>query len=69
MSHIDFPAKHGFAIINLVGESVNSTVKYQFVNTWGYGDMRYPKKLKGMMGDLMRNEIHLAGNLLELQNT
>lgn len=60
-SHIDFPAKLGYAITNLLGDSVNSTVQYQFVNTWGYGDMRYPKKLKGMMGHLTRNEIDVGG--------
>lgn len=43
---------------------MNSTVDYNIVNTWGYGDMRYPKKLKGMMGHLARKEIDIAGTIL-----
>lgn len=42
---------------------MNSTVNYNIVNTWGYGDMRYPKKLKGMMGHLSRKEIDIGGTI------
>lgn len=61
LSHIDFPAKIGFAITNVLAESVNSSVTYNFVNTWGYGDMNKPDKLVGMMGHLIRNEIDVGG--------
>lgn len=61
-SHIDFPAKIGFAISNILAESVNSSINYDFVTTWGYGDMRYPEKLNGLIGNLVRNEIDVGGN-------
>ncbi|XP_031630864.1 ionotropic receptor 75a-like [Contarinia nasturtii] len=64
LSHIDFPAKIGYAITNILGESVNSTVIYNFENTWGYGDMKKPDKLIGMMGQLVRNEIDIGGTVL-----
>lgn len=61
-SHIDFPAKLSHAITNRLIETVNASVKYSFVNTWGYGDMRYPEKLQGMMGPLVRGEIDVGGD-------
>lgn len=48
---------------NRLADSLNASISYDYVNTWGYGDMRFPKKLKGMMGPLIRNEIHIGGNL------
>lgn len=40
---------------------MNASVSYGFVNTWGYGDMKYPKKINGVVGPLVRKEIDLAG--------
>lgn len=54
----------GYVITNILAESLNTSVSYDYVNTWGYGDMNHPEKLKGMMGPLARNEIHISGNLL-----
>lgn len=51
----------GYTITNILAESVNSSMMYNFVDTWGYGDMRYPEKLKGMMGHLVRHEIDIGG--------
>lgn len=62
-AHIDFPAKLSYAITSRLIEAVNASVEYNFVNTWGYGDMRYPKKLKGMMGHLVRGEIDVGGDI------
>lgn len=58
----------GYVITNILAESVNTSVSYDYVNTWGYGDMNHPEKLKGMMGPLARNEIHISGNLLLFLN-
>lgn len=60
-AHIDSLAKMGYTITNILAESVNSSVAYNYVDTWGYGDMRFPKKLKGMMGHLLRHEIDIGG--------
>lgn len=46
---------------NSLVESLNATVKYEFSNTWGYGNMKNAKKLRGMVGDLLRNEIDISG--------
>lgn len=37
-------------------------MSYNYVNTWGYGDMKHPEKLKGMVGPLIRHEIDIGGN-------
>lgn len=66
-AHIDFPGKFGYVLINHLASILNSTVHYNYVNTWGYGDMRHPKKLKGMMGHLTRSEIDIAGNFEQNQ--
>lgn len=55
----------GYTITNLLAESLNASVEYNFVDTWGYGDMRYPTKLKGMMGHLVRHEIDVGGRYLK----
>lgn len=57
------PAKMGFVSTNLLAESVNASVTYTYVDTWGYGDMRYPEKLKGLMGPIVRNEIDVGGTI------
>lgn len=49
-SEVDFPAKAGYHITNLLAELVNASVSYEYVNTWGYGDMEHPEKLKGIVG-------------------
>lgn len=46
---------------NLLAESVNASISYEFVYTWGYGDMKHPEKLKGMVGPLVRGEIDVGG--------
>lgn len=61
-SEIDFPSKVGYCITNLLAGTMNATVSYSYVNTWGYGDMKYPKKLGGLIGPLIRNEIDIGGN-------
>lgn len=59
---MDFPAKAGYQITNLLAQLVNASVSYECVNTWGYdGDMQHPKKLKGIVGPLARNEIDVGG--------
>lgn len=55
-SEIDFPAKTGYQMTNLLVQSVNASISYEYVNTWGYGDMNHPEKLKGIVGPLVRNE-------------
>lgn len=58
---MDFPAKAGYQITNLLAELVNASVSYEHVFTWGYGDMEHPEKLKGLVGPLVRNEIDVGG--------
>ena len=61
-SDVDFPTKTGYQMTQLLAESVNASVTYEYVNTWGYGDMTHPEKLTGMVGSLVRNEIDVGGN-------
>lgn len=51
----------GYVITNLLAESLNAFVTYDFVKTWGYGDLRKPTNLTGLMGRLVRSEIDVAG--------
>lgn len=51
----------GYVITNLLAESLNAYVTYDFVNTWGYGDYQKPRNLTGLTGRLVRNEIDIAG--------
>lgn len=58
----DFASKVSYCITNLLIESVNASVSYEYVNTWGYGNLSQPDKLKGLVGALVRNEIDIGGN-------
>lgn len=56
--------KTGYLITSRLLRSLNASVNYNIVNTWGYGDMRNKEKLTGMMGHLLRKEVDIAGKFL-----
>lgn len=60
-SEVDFPGKAGYQMTNLLAQLVNASVSYEHVYTWGYGDMKHPEQLKGIVGPLVRSEIDVGG--------
>lgn len=63
-ANVDSLFKTGYLITSRLVRSLNASVEYKIVNTWGYGDIRYKDKLTGMMGHLLRKEVDIAGKFL-----